>query len=83
MPVDLTWVGKPFPYPMSYIVGVEKIRDFAVAMVRHEDADPDIRRLDRSDQEMVAVPQRPDARQDMAKWYSGELRSLRRSLSLF
>ena len=32
MPVDLTWVGKPFPYPMSYIVGVEKIRDFAVAI---------------------------------------------------
>ena len=32
MPVDLSFVGKPFPYPMSYIVGVEKIRDFAVAI---------------------------------------------------
>ena len=32
MPVDPTWVGKPFPYPMSYIVGVEKIRNFAEAI---------------------------------------------------
>ena len=32
MPVDPAFVGKPFPYPMSYIVGVEKIRDFAEAI---------------------------------------------------
>ena len=32
MPVDPAFVGKPFPYPMSYIVGVEKIRNFAEAI---------------------------------------------------
>jgi len=32
MPVDPSFLGKPFPYPMSYIVGVEKIRDFASAI---------------------------------------------------
>ena len=32
MPVDPTFIGKPFPYPMSYVVGVEKIRDFADAI---------------------------------------------------
>lgn len=32
MPVDPTWVGKPFPYPMSYVVSVEKIRNFAEAI---------------------------------------------------
>jgi len=32
VPVDPSFIGKPFPYPVSYIVGVEKIRDFASAI---------------------------------------------------
>lgn len=32
MPVDPSFIGKPFPYPVSYVVGVEKIRDFASAI---------------------------------------------------